>query len=259
LHSERGDTLENDRRFRVVTYNIHRAIGMDRRYRPQRIVEILLHYRPDIVFLQEVDEGAPRSRRMEMARELAIALGFRYWAAGYNVSLREGRYGNATLSRFPIRQHTNIDLTIGSKKNRGCLKTALELGEGRSLEVFNLHLGLSAAERERQIGVLVHSKEFRQLEAERACLIGGDFNDWRSLLGPIFTQAFDFRCATDRHSGATPAILTYPSFAPRGGLDRIFYRGPLEPKSAHRCRLKLSQIASDHLPIIADFELLPRP
>src|ERR1700753_1646866 len=50
---------------RVVTYNIHRAIGVDRRFRPQRIVRILHHLNPDVVLLQEVDDGAPRSRELD--------------------------------------------------------------------------------------------------------------------------------------------------------------------------------------------------
>lgn len=240
---------------RVVSYNIHRAIGVDRRYRPERIVEILSHHAPDLMLLQEVDDGAPRSRRMDMAKELGIALGFRHRAAGFNVSLREGRYGNATLSRFPILRQVNIDLTIGGRKRRGCQHTTLDLGGGRELEVFNLHLGLSASERERQVGILIHSPEFLRVARSTPCLIGGDFNDWRSLLGPIFTQALDFRCATDRSSGSPPAIRTYPSFSPQGGLDRIFYRGPIRLASARRCRLKLSRVASDHLPVILDFVL----
>jgi endonuclease/exonuclease/phosphatase family metal-dependent hydrolase len=45
---------------KVLTYNIHRAIGVDRRFRPSRIVEILAHHDADIALLQEVDEGVPR-------------------------------------------------------------------------------------------------------------------------------------------------------------------------------------------------------
>ncbi len=51
------------------------------------------------------------------------------------------------------------------------------------------------------------------------------------------------------------AIATYPAFFPKRPLDRIYCRGPLRLTSARRCRLRLSRIASDHLPIIADFEI----
>ena len=49
-------------RLRVLTYNIHRAIGVDRRFRPERIVKILAHHDADVILLQEVDEGAPAER-----------------------------------------------------------------------------------------------------------------------------------------------------------------------------------------------------
>ena len=74
---------------RIITYNIHRAIGLDRRFQPQRIMQILAAHDADIVLLQEVDRGAPRSREMDMAREIAGELGYNHFAAGYNVSLRK--------------------------------------------------------------------------------------------------------------------------------------------------------------------------
>jgi endonuclease/exonuclease/phosphatase (EEP) superfamily protein YafD len=89
---------------------------------------------------------------------------------------------------------------------------------------------------------------------EGPCLVGGDFNDWRSLLQPIFTDALGFRCATDLRSGRHLPITTYPAFSPRGGLDRVYYRG-LRCATAHRCRLAVSRLASDHLPIVVEFEL----
>lgn len=241
-------------RIRIVSYNIHRAIGLDRRFRPERIVDILRHHDPAIVLLQEVDEGAPRSRELDLARELAEALGYEYFAVGHNVSLRKGRYGNATLSRFPIRRERNIDLTIGRRKRRGCQHTTLELGpDGSVLEVFNLHLGLSARERERQVGLLLRSDELSRLSTQTPCLIGGDFNDWRSRLRPIFTEALGFRCDTQLRSGRS--MRTYPSISPRGGLDRLYSRGSLRAISARTCRLRVSRVSSDHLPLIADYRM----
>ena len=39
-------------RLRIVTYNIHRAIGVDRRFRPDRVGKILAHHAPDLILLQ---------------------------------------------------------------------------------------------------------------------------------------------------------------------------------------------------------------
>jgi endonuclease/exonuclease/phosphatase family metal-dependent hydrolase len=248
-------------KFRILSYNIHRAIGVDRRFRPERIASIIDNYKPEIVLLQEVDEGAPRSRELDLARELAEALGLPHRAVGHNVTLRKGRYGNATLSRFPILSERNIDLTVDPWKRRGCQHTTIDLGVAlepgqhryHTLDVFNLHLGLSATERARQVELLARSREMSVLPPHAPCVIGGDFNDWRSLLVPFLTGGMDFRSATDSSTGRP--FRTFPSFFPRGPLDRVYYRGPLALLNAYRCRLRTSRLASDHLPIVADFEM----
>ena len=246
-------------RIRVLTYNIHRAIGVDRRFRLDRIIKILSHYDADVALLQEVDSGVPRSRRLDLASELAYALNYTNFAAGHNVKLRRGRYGNATLSRFPILMERNIDLTIGSRKRRGCLYTSiqvtLETDRTIPVEFFNLHLGLSFVERIQQIGILGRSIEFGSLNQNRPCIVGGDFNDWRNILSPILTDILNFQCTTNQKSGSLRAIRTYPSFSPQGPLDKIYYRGDIRMLSVHRCRMSISKVASDHLPIIVDFEL----
>jgi endonuclease/exonuclease/phosphatase family metal-dependent hydrolase len=244
---------------KVLTYNIHRAIGMDRRFRPGRIVDILQHHNADLVLLQEVDEGVPRSRELDLARELGRESGYPHVVAGYNVSLKAGRYGNAVLSRWPFQIHRNIDLTVDGRKRRGCLHARLAIEKGgrtHELDVFNLHLGLSARERTRQVGILARSAEFAAVSKEAACLVAGDFNDWRSLLLPIFIEVLEFKSATRHRFGRQTAIRTYPSFSPTGPLDKIYFRGGLRLVGARSCRLGVSRVASDHLPIIADFELV---
>ncbi|HEY8021800.1 MAG TPA: endonuclease, partial [Thermoanaerobaculia bacterium] len=63
-------------------------------------------------------------------------------------------------------------------------------------------------------------------------------------------------CATDRRGrGVDRALRTYPSFSPQGGLDRIYYHGPLAATQVRVCRLQVSRVASDHLPVIAEFEV----
>ncbi len=246
-------------KLRLVTYNIHRAIGVDRRFRPERIIEILKAHAGDVVLLQEVDDAVPRSRRLDLAKTLAEALDYPFRAVGHNVRLTKGRYGNATLSRFPILRERNIDLTIGRKKRRGCQHTTLGVligGKTSRLEVFNLHLGLSAQERVRQVQLLASSRELAGLATTDPCIVGGDFNDWRSLLRPHFLEFLGFSCGTDHQTRKGPrAIRTYPSFSPRGGLDRVYFKGPLKLLNAYPCRHQISRIASDHLPIIADFEI----
>lgn len=245
--------------FKVLTYNIHRAIGVDRRFRPERIVQILGHHDADVALLQEVDDGAPRSRELDLAKELAAAAGYEHVVAGHNVSLRKGRYGNAVLSRHPILSHRNIDLTIGDRKRRGCLHARLGIDRPhaapRRLEVFNLHLGLSARERSRQVGLLSRSAEFEAVSGEVPCLVAGDFNDWLALLHPIFREILGFKSATQHRFGYQATIRTYPAFSPTGALDKIYYRGPMRLIAARSCRLGVSRVASDHLPVVSEFEL----
>ena len=244
---------------KVLTYNIHRAIGVDRRFRPSRIVEILRYYDADIALLQEVDEGAPRSRELDLARDLGREAGYPYVAAGYNVSLRKGRYGNAVLSRWPLTLHRNIDLTVGTRKRRGCLHARVRVDQAHAgahdVHVFNLHLGLSSSERTRQIGILAQSPEFSAVPQGAPCLVAGDFNDWRSQLHPIFVDILAFRSATRDRSGFRSAIRTYPSFSPTGALDAIYFRGPLRLLGARSGRLRVARVASDHLPIVSEFDL----
>ncbi len=242
-------------RLKVLTYNIHRAIGVDRRFRPERIIEILSRHDPDVALLQEVDEGAPRSNELDLGQEIADALGYPHVAIGHNVTLRKGRYGNATLSRFPIVRERNIDLTIDGRKRRGCQHTTLQLNGSGDIDVFNLHLGLSARERQRQMRLLLDSPEFECAGGDGPCVVAGDFNDWRSLLKPIFVQRLGFRSASERAEGTNRDILTYPSFSPTGPLDRIYYTPPLELEEIRRCRHKVAKVASDHLPLIAEFEV----
>jgi len=245
--------------FRVLSYNIHRCIGVDRRFKPERIAEIIAHHNPDLVFLQEVDVGVPRSRSLNLAEDLAARLDYPYTALGLNVQLRTGMYGNATLSRFPILQERNIDLTIDDRKARGCLYAEIETpGNGAGpvrMATFNMHLGLSFRERPSQVGVLVHSPEFQALERITPCLVVGDFNDWWTRLAPMFTEVLDFGCATNHGRNYFDAIATYPSFSPANGLDKIFYRGPISVIHGRTCRLGISRVASDHLPVIADLHL----
>lgn len=244
---------------RVLTYNIHRCIGVDRRFRLDRVVEILRAHDADVALLQEVDDGVPRSDHLNLAQEIAREAGYPHYAVGHNVRLPRGRYGNATLSRFPILRERNIDLTIDWRKARGCQHTTLRFerkgAHPRDLEVFNMHLGLSARERARQIGTLVRSAEFTALDPQRHCIVGGDLNDWRNLIGPVLVDVLGFHCATELKSSWSTTIRTYPSFSPTGGLDRIYVRGPLRVLGARACRLRVSRVASDHLPVIVDLRV----
>lgn len=250
-------------RLRVLSYNIHKAIGVDFKFRPERIIEILAHHNADIVLLQEVDRHAARSNRLDLASEIARSLVYPYRAVGMNVFRRFGKYGNATLSRFPIGRQRNIDLTVSWRKPRGAQHTRVHVPVGPTavdIDVFNVHLGLSASERSVQVQRLLESVDIKHLAPEQPAIIGGDMNDWRGLLRGRCFGPCGFQCATNYPGGRGGAIRTYPSYAPAGGLDKVFYRGALTPLNAQGSPLRLARLASDHLPIIVEFEVtLPEP
>lgn len=243
---------------RVITYNIHKAIGVDGMFAPERIVEVLRHHNADVVMLQEVDRGVPRSGHMDLASHLGRELQYRHRAVGMNVHMKKGKYGNATLSRFRIGRQRNIDLTIGGRKRRGAQHTRVHIPVGRhevDVEVFNVHLSLLASLRREQVARLLSTHDVLHLKPETPCIIGGDMNDWRGVLHPRFFKPAGFACATNGRPGSTRPIRTFPSFAPTGGLDKLYYRGRLRLLHVGRSRLGLARVASDHLPVIADFEL----
>ena len=239
--------------FRIVTYNIHKGIGgLDRRYRPQRIVETLVRYKPDIVLMQEVDDMVPRSNRDCQVELFADALGMKYHAFQHNVRLKWGHYGNAILSRFPLTDVHHVNLTIPLKKRRRALITHCNLrhnGHQRSMLVANVHLGLAGFERKMQLRKILDSDIIGHARRRTPMIIGGDYNDMWGTLGQRIMQPAGFASAGEQ-------IRTYPAAVPARALDRIFYRGDLKACRAFASRLKVARQASDHLPLVADFQLL---
>lgn len=241
-------------RFRILTYNIHKCIGgLDRLYRPERVAETIAHHQPDIVFMQEVANASRRVRGDKQVDWLAERLNFRHRTWFPNVYLpRGGEYGNAILSRFPITLTQNIDLTLPGRKRRSVLHARLRVRldgrKTRTLHAYNLHLGLSEAERRAQLRMFLDSHPFVGLDHRTPILVAGDFNDVWGTLGKRLLVPADFR-------GGERPVRTFPAYAPVRALDSIYLRGSLELHRLHRSRLKLAARASDHLPLIGDCEI----
>jgi len=241
-------------RLRVVTWNIHKGIGgVDRRYRLERTIEVLAALRPDLALLQEVAEGMPRCGMDNQLEELTTALDMRHVAFGAEHRFRVGGYGNAILSRYPLTDSDRIDLTVGWRKRRGLVQARahakLEQGT-RSVVVFNLHLGLSGAERAAQLERFLACHPFEHLQRETPVIVGGDFNDVWASLGKRFLEPVGF-------TRAGKLLPTFPAALPLRPLDGLWIRGGMSVISAHPVRTGLAQAASDHLPIFAEVELSP--
>lgn len=235
--------------FRVATYNVHKCRGLDRRVRPARIIEVLREINADIVALQEVFGADGSAHTLDQAREIAHALGYEL-CFGENRRLNGSGYGNAILSRFPLLRAQNYDLSWRWCERRGCLRADIALGGGFLLHVFNVHLGTSYVERRHQARRLVSAEILSNAELNGARIVLGDFNEWTrglaSKLLAIHLQSADIRSHLRRPR-------TYPGILPVIHLDHIYYDSCLRLEKLELHRSHTALIASDHLPLVANF------
>jgi endonuclease/exonuclease/phosphatase family metal-dependent hydrolase len=234
---------------RILTYNIHKCRGLDRRILPARILEVLRESNADIIALQEV-LNIPGHPAKFQAQFLTRELGF-HACFGENRHVTGGTYGNLLLSRFPLRACQNHDITTLGREQRGCLRADIVIA-GTVLRVFNVHLGTSFFERRHQARKLVSKEIIHSRPFHGSRVVLGDFNEWtRGLASELLSR--DFRSVDLlAHLGRT---RTYPGILPLLHLDHIYFDPALklEHLTIHKTRTAL--IASDHLPLIADFRL----
>lgn len=243
---------------RAVTYNIHKARGLDGRTRIDRIAKVLAQVDADIIALQEVvrlpaeefsesDQAACLQSRLQ-SRPQSTTPGF-HLAFGANRTHRGGAYGNAILSRFEIAEYENYDLTWRGREQRGCLRADIKLPGAGTLHVFNVHLGTAFLERRHQ-GRLLTSASVLDREVKGPRLLLGDFNEWtRGLATHLLTAHFEAL----RPKALLGRSRSYPGVLPLLHLDHIYYDPALRPEKMWLHRTPLALIASDHLPLVADF------
>lgn len=234
---------------RILTYNIHKCRGLDRRIRPARILEVLRESNADIIALQEV-LNVPGHPAKYQAQFLTRELGF-HACFGENRRVKDGAYGNLLLSRFPLRASQNHDITTLGREQRGCLSADIEIAD-TVLRVFNVHLGTSFFERRHQARKLVSEEILHNTGFYGSRVVLGDFNEWtRGLASELLSR--DFRSVDIlAHLGRS---RTYPGLLPLLHLDHIYFDPSLKLKHLTIHKTRTSLIASDHLPLIADFRL----
>jgi endonuclease/exonuclease/phosphatase family metal-dependent hydrolase len=156
-----------------------------------------------------------------------------------------------TLSRFPVQVCQNYDVTWRHRERRGCLRADIVLADGTVLHVFNVHLGTSFIERRHQARILLSKEVLERRERRGPRIVVGDFNEWtRGLTSSLMGDAFD---TVDprmflRHG------RTYPGIFPLLHLDHFYYDKELALKSFRIHRSRRALIASDHLPLVAEFQ-----
>ncbi len=222
----------------IATYNIHRAVGTDGRFAPERIVGVLQEIQADIVALQEVPLGG--SHFPNVLKLLQEATGY-FAAEGFTFSVSGRRYGNAVISRYPIAATRTIDISFGSREPRGALDADINC-HGHPLRVIATHLGLGIAERRAQIRKLLQAFDTDQMPV----ILLGDLNEWF-----VWGQSLKWLVS---HFEAVPAPSTFPSRWPLLALDRIWIRPRHRLVHVNVHSTPLSRVASDHLPLIAHID-----
>jgi endonuclease/exonuclease/phosphatase family metal-dependent hydrolase len=228
----------------IATYNIHGGVGLDRRGDLDRIAAVVEEIRPDVIGLQEVVQagGSPQA---DQAAYLGAKLSMTP-VMGIARPLGDASFGNAILTRLPVRRWSAHDLTHGRCEPRGCLRVDLALAAG-TLHVFNCHFGLSFRERREQLRLLGTMLGVTAgVDGPRVLL--GDFNEWhRGPIGRGLRRQFPSLVARARR--------TFPAVFPLFALDRIYWDDELEGRALRIHRTRLAMRASDHLPLVAEVHL----
>lgn len=230
--------VEANNSFSVASYNIHRFVGVDGKFDPERIARVVRELGAEIVGLQEIDSQFYKHNNSNQVKCLAEVSGLEV-TLGPTRRSDNGHYGNGLLTSFPVKEVRRIDLSVYGREPRGALDVDL-LVRGETIRVIVAHLGLGIVERRRQIRRLL---DIFCSEQDRMEIMLGDFNEWIPVGYPL--------CRVHNVFGKSPSLRTFPSFLPVLCLDRIWIRpiDTLVQMKTHRTLL--SRVASDHLPVKA--------
>ncbi|HEY4252262.1 MAG TPA: endonuclease/exonuclease/phosphatase family protein [Roseomonas sp.] len=227
----------------AASYNVHKCVGVDKRFDPGRIASVIGELGADVLALQEADRRFGR-------RTGLLDLGAVERRTGLHlvpVSSTPGGHGwrgNALLVRGGHATHVRR-LALPGAEPRGALIVELEF-PGARLRVVAAHLGLLRRHRILQAAaILAAIAEGDPMPT----LLLGDFNEWRpgiasslSVLEPFFGP----------FGQPQPS---FPSRLPFLALDQILGHphGLVAPPQVHDS--PLARLASDHLPLRAEIDL----
>jgi endonuclease/exonuclease/phosphatase family metal-dependent hydrolase len=220
-----------------MTWNIHGANGRNPRFDLSRVIALIERHSPDVVALQEVDSRRPRENGMvEPFAMLQGALGV-HGIGAKSIVTRDGDYGQALFSRWPMRNAEVHDISYQEREPRRAIRCTIDAPCG-ALRVIATHLGLSIGERRDQARALLRLIG----EAPMTTVAMGDFNDW-FWVGSVRKVLAARLPARSRHR-------TFPSVFPMFRFDRVYCSDRsalLGARTDPEARL-----LSDHLPVIAD-------
>ncbi len=228
--------------FTVATWNIHSCVGLDARFAPDRVAQVIRDLDVDLIGLQEVGWHHRGEAGLDQFAFLERATGLTAHAGPTKHSER-AHYGNALLTRLPVRSINAIDLSVGRREPRGAIDAVVEV-QGRPVRVIVAHLGLDPWERAKQVGDIVT----RVLEQpDLPTFFMGDLNEWTPNSPRLKTLAKSFVDVANPRS--------FHARMPTLRLDRIYVSGGLQIPAFEVIRTVLTRRASDHLPVRATLAL----
>ena len=249
--------------FRVTTYNVHKCRGLDRKTSPQRIAKVLIEIDADVIALQEIlhlPESARDVSNHDQLNLIAVELNRHFASArppysvcfGENRRLKNGApYGNAVITRLALVSCENYHLPQTRRERRGCLRLDLKLPQRKDpLHFFNVHLGTGPRERRVQAENLVSHAILRHSTLKGPRMIVGDFNEW---LPGLTTRLLKDELESVDLKRYVRRRRTYPGIFPLLHLDHIYYDHELALRSFRVHRSRTALVASDHLPLVAEF------
>ena len=245
-----------DRPLRVMSFNIHHGAGTDDRLDLPRIAEVIRQSNVDVVGLQEVDRHwSARSDFVDQATWLARELKM-HVAYGANLNLDpllpdqpRRQYGTAILSNTPILEWDNTLLPrFGNHEQRGLLHTRINV-RGVPVHIYNTHLQHNdAAER------LAQAQAIKQLigAPDDPVILLGDLNATPDApeIRTLVEDLVDVWVAAGAGNG-----YTYPTEDPRLRIDYVLQSADIVARSMAVATSPLAELASDHLPVIAEVAL----
>jgi len=247
LFCSAGSATPAKKTLRVMTYNIHVGVGMDKKLDLQRIADVINREQPDLVGLQEVDRGAKRTEGKDEIAELA-AMTRMHFEFAPNLDYQGGKYGVAILSRFPI--HSSMHVIYKNKREaerRGLLKVEVDV-EGRKVSFVTTHLDYQFED-----GRLFETEQLLKflLEVKGPLIVVADLNDIpEGSSYKLMRTVFDDAWIVSRAKGDG---FSYPADKPVKRIDHIFYRSG-EGMRAKKAWV-VETLASDHIPVVATIEI----
>ena len=240
---------------RIVTYNVHRCVGNDRKLDVARVADVLAALDPDIVALQELDVGRARTGGVDQAQEIARRLHMS-WRFHPAVIVEEERYGDAILTRHPEKLIQAAPLPgyerLPHLEPRGAVWVEVEI-DGKPLQVINTHLGLVPREQQIQARWLAGQAWLEHPSCAGAKILLGDFN--ATATSVVYRTLSAKLQPARRLSPNRVATSTFPSPLPVLRIDHVFVSSQIAVRDVFAPFDPLTRVASDHLPLVMDFEL----